>query len=48
MTVYVVYSSFYTDHYIDKVFDSLEKAEQFVAARGEYKWKFHIKAMDVQ
>jgi len=48
MTVYVVYSLFYTDYYIDKVFASLKKAKQFVAAQGEYKWHYHIKTMDVQ
>jgi hypothetical protein len=48
MTVYVVHSTFYTDHYIERVFDSIDKANKFLDSRGKFKHHFHIEPMEIE
>ena len=48
MKVFVVYSVFYTYTYIDKVFSSKEKAEEYILSQKEYSKSFHIQQMEVE
>lgn len=48
-TAYVVYSQFYTDTYIDKIFSTREKANEFIIRiAGNYRNNYHIKEMRLQ